>query len=81
MKKLILLLALAFVMCGCVHPVGGETYGKRMAVPIDKGATRLTITKDYIIVETCTRNNVFREPFWKCDKIIINDSIKKRTNP
>ena len=53
MKKLILLLALAFVMCGCVKQIGSSRMGKRMPVPIEEGATRLTITSDYIIVETC----------------------------
>ena len=77
MKKLILLLALAFAMCGCNHRVGSTTIGKRMFVPIEKGATRLTITSDYIIVETCDGNNGFGEPFWNCEKILINDSTQK----
>ena len=79
MKKLILLFALAFVMCGCANPVGESTLGKRMAVPIEKGATRLTITTDYIIVETCDGHKGFERPFWKCDKIfsISNDSIQE----
>lgn len=75
MKKLILSLALFIVICGCVHQIGKTTIGKRMPVPIEKGATRLTITSDYIIVETCEGNNGFEEPFWKCDKIMNNDSI------
>lgn len=79
MKKLILLFALAFVMCGCVNSVGESTLGKRMAVPIEEGATRLTITSDYIIVETCDGFNGFEIPFWKCDKILSmsNDSIQE----
>jgi hypothetical protein len=75
MKKLILLLTFAFVMCGCVQSVGDTRTGKRMSVPIEKGATRLTITKDYIIVETCDGFNGFNQPFWRCDKIMNNDSI------
>ncbi|MBP5722056.1 MAG: hypothetical protein J6X18_00530 [Bacteroidales bacterium] len=75
MKKLILLLALALVMCGCVQPVGSSRIGKRMPVPIEEGATRLTITPDYIIVETCNGCNGFAIPSWKCDKIMNNDSI------
>lgn len=77
MKKLILFLALALVMCGCIYRVGDTSIGKRMPVPIEKGSTRLTITTDYIIVETCKGNNSFEEPFWKCDKIMNNDSIKE----
>lgn len=75
MKKLILLLTLAFVMCGCVRQVGNSSIGKRMPVPIEKEATRLTITSDYIIVETCNGTNGFEMPSWKCDKIMNNDSI------
>lgn len=79
MKKLILLLALAFVMCGCVKSVGSLRYiGKRMPVPIEEGATRLTITTDYIIVETCDGTNLFEQPFWRCDKIMNNDSVNYR---
>ena len=84
MKKLILLFnfalmicGLALVMCGCVQPVGDTRTGKRMSIPIEKGATRLTITKDYIIVETCEGSNGFGQPFWRCDEIINNDSIKE----
>lgn len=77
MKKLILLLALAFVMCGCVQPIGSSRFGKRMAVPIGKGATRLTITTNYIIVETCEGYNIFEMPYWKCDKIMNNDSTRQ----
>lgn len=77
MKKPILLLVLAFVMCGCTYIVGDVSLGKKMAVPIEEGATRLTFTKDYIIVETCDAHNSFEMPSWKCDKIMINDSIKK----
>lgn len=75
MKKLILLLALALVMCGCVRQVGGSRLGKRMPVPIEKGATRLTITPDYIMVETCNGTNGLEMPSWKFDKIMNNDSI------
>ena len=87
MKKLILLfnfallicgLLLAVVMCGCVQSVGSSRLGKRMAVPIEEGATRFTITSDYIIVETCNGHNGFGVPSWKCDKIMINDSIKEK---
>jgi len=77
MKKLILLLALAFVMCGCTYRVGNTSLGKRMAVPIENGSTRITITTDYIIVETCTGNNSFEMPYWECDKIINNDSTRQ----
>jgi hypothetical protein len=76
MKKLILL-ALAFVMCGCVQPVGGTRTGKRMSVPIEKGATRLTITKDYIIVESCNYLDLFKKPSWRCDKIINTNSTRQ----
>lgn len=75
MKKLILLLTLVFVMFGCVKSVGSSRLGKRMPVPIEEGATRLTITTDYIIVETCDGTNNFKTPFWKCEKIMNNDSI------
>lgn len=78
MKKLILLLALAFVMCGCVKQVGSIKVGRRMPVPIEKGATRLTITSDYIIVETCCGLNGFEMPYWKCDKIMNNDSTRQK---
>ena len=77
MKKLILLLPLAFVMCGCVKSIGSSTIGKRMPVPIEKGATRLTITSDYIIVETCDGHNSFEVPSWKCNKIMNNDSTRQ----
>ena len=77
MKRLILLLALAFVMCGCAYRVGDTSVGKRMPVPIEKGSTRLTITIDYIIVETCKGNNSFGNPFWECDKIINIDSTRQ----
>lgn len=77
MKKLILLLTLTFVMFGCVQSVGSSSSGKRMPVPIEKGATRLTITKDYIIVETCDGFYGFEQPFWRCDKIMNNDSTRQ----
>lgn len=77
MKKLILLLALALVMCGCIYRVGDTSIGKKMSVPIEKGSTRLTITTDYIIVETCEGNNDFVNPYWKCDKIMNNDSTRQ----
>lgn len=78
MKKLILLLALAFVMCGCVQPVGSSRFGKKMVVPIEEGAIRLTITSDYIIVETCNGHNNFEMPSWKCDKVMNNDSTRQK---
>jgi hypothetical protein len=74
MKKLILLLVLAFVMCGYIYRVGDTSMGKRMAVPIENGSTRLTITNDYIVVETCEGSISYENPFWKCDKIMNNDS-------
>lgn len=77
MKKLILLLTLALIMCGCVQPVGGTRTGERMSVPIEKEATRLTITPDYIIVETCIGLNGFYKPYWKCNKIMNNDSTRQ----
>lgn len=79
MKKLILLLVLAFVMCGCTrtYRVGEVSLGKKMAVPIEKGTTRITITEDYFIVETCTACSDDEIPYWKCDKIMNNDSIHR----
>jgi hypothetical protein len=76
MKKLILL-TLSFIMCGCVQPVGSSRFGKKMVVPIEEGATRLTITSDYIIVETCDGHNIYKVPSWKCDKIINNDATRQ----
>ena len=73
MRKLLVLL-FAFAMCGCVQSIGSSKLGKRVAVPIEKGSTRFTITNDYIIVETCKGNNSFENPFWECDRIINNDS-------
>lgn len=75
--KVLSLLVLAFVMCGCVYRVGDTSIGKKMAVPIENGSTRLTITTDYIIVETCEKSNNFKNPYWKCDKIMNNDSIRQ----
>jgi len=75
--KVLPLLALAFVMCGCTSIVGDTSIGKRMSVPIKKGSMRLTITTDYIIVETCEGNNSFGNPWWKCDKIMNNDSTRQ----
>lgn len=77
MKKKLILLTLSFIMCGCVQPVGSSRFGKRMSVPIEEGATRLTITSDYIIVETCDGHNSFEVPSWKCNKIMNNDSTRQ----
>lgn len=75
MKKVFLFFVLSLVICGCGRIyVGNTTIGKRALVPISKCDVRLTITKDYVIVEKCEGMNGFDEPVWKCVAITNNDS-------
>lgn len=50
MKKLILL-ALAFVMCGCTADY--QSSGPRMPFDVPKGSIRITETDKYIATEVC----------------------------
>ena len=82
MKKLILLVFSVIVLSGCNRVyVGNETVGDRACVPISKDDVRLTITKDYILVEKCNGINGFRQPWWICTEIVPNnDTIQEVIN-
>lgn len=64
MKKLIILLALVFVMHGCNNY---ESSGPEMPFPIEKGSVRTTETSDYIATEVCVYVNGIEKtvPVWR----------------
>jgi hypothetical protein len=44
--------------------------GRRVKYEIDKGDMKLTITKDYIIVDSCSFINGFGQDVWEFNKTI-----------
>lgn len=68
MKKLILLLALAFVMCGCEEY---NSRGPKMPFTVTKGSIRTTETSDYIATEVCINLEGIdrRTPVWKLESV------------
>ena len=68
MKKLILLLTLAFVMCGCDEY---KSNGPKMPFTVTKGSIRTTETSDYIATEVCIDLiGINRKtPVWKLESI------------
>lgn len=68
MKKLILLLALAFVMCGCEEYY---SHGPKMPFTVTKGSIRTTETSDYIATEVCIDliGTERKTPVWKLESI------------
>lgn len=68
MKKLILLLVLAFVMCRCKEY---HSHGLRMPFAVTKGSIRTTETSDYVATEVCVMVDGIDEgtPVWKLESI------------
>lgn len=68
MKKLILLLAIALVMCGCEEY---SSRGPKMPFDVHKGSIRTTETDEYIATEVCVMlDGVERKtPVWKLQSI------------
>lgn len=70
MKKLILLLALAFVMCGCT--TNYQSRGPRMPFDVPKGSIRITETDKYIATEVCVMLDGVegrKTPVWELETI------------
>ena len=68
MKKLILLLTLAFVMCECTPDY--QSRGPRMPFDVPKGSIRTTETDEYIAIEVCVMVDGvdgFKKPVWKLE--------------
>lgn len=80
MKKLILLLALAFVMCGCTTRY--QSRGPRMPFDVHKGSIRTTETDEYIATEVCVMlNGVGKIPVWKLESVQKkNQSVKSKND-
>lgn len=63
MKKFILLLVAALMLCSCYG-------GKNCRVPIKEGDMRYTVTTEQIIVETCSFINGFGNPNWELVRVV-----------
>lgn len=78
MKKILILSAILVILtssCERIY-VGNTTPSRPAAVPINKGDTRLTITKDYIIVEVCEGDQGGYNLQWTCTEIVRNDTTQ-----
>ncbi len=65
MKKISCLCFSIILLIGC------SADGRSVKYEIDRGDMKLTITKDYIIVDSCSFiNNGFGQPVWKFKKTI-----------
>lgn len=62
MKKFILLLVAALMLCSCI---GGQS----CRVPVKEGDVRYTVTDEQVIVETCYTIDGFGTPHWKLVRI------------
>lgn len=70
MKKLILLLALAFMMCECTTKY--QSKGPRMPFDVHEGSIRTTETDEYIATEVCVMVDGvegLKTPFWKLESV------------
>lgn len=64
MKKMLCLCFSVLLLIGC------SAEGRSVKYEIDEGDIKLTITKDYIIVDSCSFINGFGQTIWKFDKTI-----------
>jgi hypothetical protein len=64
MKKTLCLCFSTLLLFGCAKE------GRSVKYEIDKGDMKLTITKDYIIVDSCSFINGFGQTVWEFNKTI-----------
>jgi len=64
MKKISCLCFSILLLIGC------SAEGRRVEYEIDKGDMKLTITKNYIIVDSCSFINGFGQTVWEFNKTI-----------
>ena len=64
MKKILCLCFSISLFIGC------SADGRRVKYEIDRGDMKLTITKDYIIVDSCSFINGFGQTVWEFNKTI-----------
>ena len=64
MKKILCLCFSVLLLIGC------SAEGRSVKYEIDKGDIKLTITKDYIIVDSCSFINGFGQTVWEFNKTI-----------
>ena len=64
MKKMLCLCFSIFLLIGC------SAEGRSVKYEIDKGDMKLIITKDYIIVDSCSFINGFGQTVWEFNKTI-----------
>ncbi len=67
MKKLLIFLIAAILLSSCV----GSIY---YPVKVNKGDTRVTATREYVVTEVCSGTNSFGTPLW--EKV----SIERKTD-
>ena len=66
MKKFIVLIIAALMLCSCI---GGQSY----RIPIKKGDVRYTVTDKQVVVEACTFVDEFGTPKWNLVRIEYRD--------
>lgn len=64
MKKILVICFSLLLLIGC------NEGGRNVNYKTGKGDIKLTITKEYIIVDTCAFNNGFDQSIWEFEKTI-----------
>lgn len=59
-----------FYLCFSILVISCSGGGRNVNYEVKDGDLKLTITKDYIIIDSCTGTNGFDEPFWKFSRTI-----------
>lgn len=75
MKKGLILTLLALVMGACSQYT---STGPKLPNKVETGDKRLTITKDFIYVETCLSHTSAGSPIWKLEQSIPNDTTQMK---
>ena len=70
MKKIFFLCFSILLLAGCSKD------GRNVSYEYSEGDLKLTITRDYIIIDSCTGFNGFDQAFWEYDRTISkSDSV------
>ena len=64
MKKIICICFSILLLIGCAKE------GRNVSYEYEEGDLKLTFTRDYIIIDSCTGFNGFGQAFWKYNKTI-----------
>ena len=64
MKKILCLCFSIFLLIGCAKE------GRNVSYEYENGNLKLTITKDYIIIDSCTGFSSFGVAYWEYNKTI-----------